>query len=271
MEIRGQYGIAYLQDCLVWMKAQADKSVELVFTDTVWGQDYDQKAQKPMGINKKAKKQDRIPYPDTWDPEFHKQWFPEAQRISQAQILCVGKRHINWWVKEYDPIGMVPIVYKNGQGSTKISRYSGHMMYLCFGDESWWKHDKLHRDFTTQIITRNEFANGMVYETYIHNGFLRDNEEELKHPSPKDFTTWNEMIQDLNSEKRISLIYDPFLGSGALAEVAEANGYPWVGTEIKAEYAEDIQLRIAKGQGRYPMPKRQRTQKTTLTTYFGSE
>jgi hypothetical protein len=25
MEIRGQYGIAYLQDCLVWMKAQADK------------------------------------------------------------------------------------------------------------------------------------------------------------------------------------------------------------------------------------------------------
>jgi DNA modification methylase len=249
MEIRGNYGVAYLQDCLIWMKAQADKSISLIFTDNVWGHNYHLKAQKPMGINKKAKKQNRIPYNDEWKPDFQAQWFTEAQRISEAQVVCVGRVNLKWWYRTFDVIDSCDVIYKNGQGSTAISRYSGKMPYLCFGDLEWWKHHKFHRDY---------------YEVYIHNGFLRDNEEELKHPSPKDFTTWNEMIQDLNSEKRIPLIYDCFLGSGCLAEVCEANGYPWVGTEIKEDYADDIQLRIAKGQGRYPMPKRQRTQKTTL-------
>jgi hypothetical protein len=229
-EIKGNFGICRIENCLDRLPKG---NWDLIFTDTIWGHNFHKKAQKPMGINKKAVKQNRIPYEDSWQPEFHKQWFKLALEHSNAQVVCVGKNHVNWWIKEFDPIGLVPLVYKNGQGSTKISRYSGHMLYLCFGKESWWKKHKLHRDFVEQT----------VYETYIHNGFLRDNSDELNHPSPKDFDTWFQMISDLSPEN----VYDPFAGSCATGEVCEAAHIIWEGSELKPEYQSDIEFRIQKG------------------------
>jgi len=249
-ELKGNYGQAYIQDCLKHMSRLPDKTYDLCFTDCPWGHDYQDHAQKPMGINQKAVKQERIPYDDAWKPEFHKQWFPEAQRTSHAQVVCVGSRHLDWWYAEMKPIGFVALIYKNGQGSTKVSRYSGCMLYLCFGEEDWWKHHKFHRNF---------------YEVYIHNGFLRDNETELKHPSPKDFGTWYQMISDLNNKIPLTSVYDPFLGSGAEAEVCEALGIPWAGTEIMPEYANDIQLRIQKGMEYYKTrPLKLRSKQKTI-------
>lgn len=239
LETSGKYGKCVFADCLDIFKElkphQADGFYDLCFTDTLWGHNYEKNAQKPMGINKKATKQNRIPYPDPWDPEFHKTWFPAVQKLTNAQVVCVGKKHVNWWVKEFDPLGMVPIVYRNGQGSTAISRYSGHMMYLCFGKEQWWKQHKHHRDFVEQA----------VYPTYIHNGFLRDdeNEEIAVHPSPKDFETWYMMIKDLKPRS----LLDPFAGSCVIGEVAEALGIPWLAMELMEEYYLHAKFRIHKG------------------------
>jgi hypothetical protein len=234
-KVEGKYGVCYLEDCLPFMHRYANQQLELLFSDTVWGHDYQDRAQKPMGINQKATKQDRIPYDDHWDPEFHRQWFREAQRISRAQVVCVGRKNKNWWIEEFKPIDWVTIYYKNGQGSTAISRYSAKMDYYCFGDLEWWKHHKFHRD---------------VYEVYIHNGFLRDNDEAMKHPSPKDYDTWAAMIGDLGKEEPLHSIYDPFAGSCTIGEVAESLGISWIATELKTEYMEDIAFRIARGQTR---------------------
>jgi len=244
--IEGTYGMCIIKDCLEYMQSLPDKSIDLIFTDTLWGHDYQDHAQKPMGINQKAHKQDRVPYNDQWNPEFHINWFLEAQRVSKAQIICVGRKHKQWWIESFQPIDWVTLYYKNGQGSTKISHYSAKMDYYCFGDEQWWKEHKFHRD---------------VYETYIHNGFLRDEEYKYNHPSPKDYKTWAEMIQDLKP----SLVYDPFMGSGCLAEVGESLGIKWIGTELNlsdkglpAGYDLDILHRIQLGQDRNKKNKRKK-------------
>ena len=245
--VKGLYGECFLGDCIQYMHTLEDQSIDLLFTDTLWGHDYQNNAQKPMGINQKAHKQERVPYEDKWNPNFHIKWFTEAQRISKAQVVCVGRKHKNWWIETFQPIDWVTLYYKNGQGSTKISRYSAKMDYYCFGNEQWWKDHKFHRD---------------VYETYIHNGFLRDESQYIyKHPSPKDYKTWKEMIQDLKPES----IYDPFMGSGCLAEVCESLQIKWVGTELNlsdkglpAGYDQDILHRIQLGQDHHKKNKRKK-------------
>jgi DNA modification methylase len=249
--VNGTFGCCYLENCLTVMQAYPDKAFDLMFTDTLWGHDYQDNAQKPMGINQKAHKHERVPYLDKWDPDFHLKWFKEAQRISNAQVVCVGRKHKNWWIQTFNPIDWVTIYYKNGQGSTKISKYSAKMDYYCFGDEAWWKEHKFHRD---------------VYETYIHNGFLRDEQiYQYKHPSPKDYKTWAEMLMDLKP----SSILDPFMGSGCLAEVGEALGFCWAGCELNqdangkcAYYDEDIEHRIFLGKARFYKQKKEKTQTT---------
>lgn len=252
--VNGTFGGCYIEDCLKVMEAHEDKAFDLVFTDTLWGHDYQDNAQKPMGINQKAHKQERVPYLDKWDPEFHHKWFTEAQRISNAQVVCVGRKHKNWWIQTFNPLDWVTLYYKNGQGSTKISRYSAKMDYYCFGDEQWWKDHKFHRD---------------VYETYIHNGFLRDESDYLyKHPSPKDYKTWADMLHDLKP----SSVLDPFMGSGCLAEVGEALGLAWAGCELNlsaenqpAGYDADIAHRIKLGQARFLSRKEKKKEKTQTT------
>jgi hypothetical protein len=233
--ISGSYGTAYLTNCLKFMKTLPDRAFDLVFTDTIWGHDYQKNAQKPMGINQQATKQNRVPYMDKWVPSFHQTWFREAQRISNAQVVCVGRKHKNWWISEFRPLDWVTLYYKNGQGSTAISNYSAKMDYYCFGDPLWWKKHKFHRD---------------VYETYIHNGFLRDSEDTYNNPSPKDTATWFAMLADL----RPSSVYDPFLGSGTIGEVGERLKLAWAGTEMNlnhlgqpAGYDADIRYRIDRG------------------------
>lgn len=252
--VKGTFGECYLMDCLEYMQSLPDQSIDLVFTDTIWGHDYQENAQKPMGINQKAKKQERVPYLDKWVPEFHIAWFLEAQRISKAQVVCVGRKHKQWWIESFQPIDWVTLYYRNGQGSTKISKYSAKMDYYCFGKEEWWKEHKFFRD---------------VYETYIHNGFLRDEKiYQYKHPSPKDYTTWAAMIQDL---KPLSIL-DPFMGSGCLAEVCESLGITWTGCELNqdnhkncANYDEDIAHRIFLGQTRYAQRKTKKKEKSQTT------
>jgi len=159
--IAGNFGKCYIEDCITHMKKLPDKCFDILFTDTLWGHDYQKNAQKPMGINQKAKKQNRTPYMDKWNPEFHKSWFEEAQRISNAQIVCVGRLHKYDWIQMFKPTWEIQVYYRNGQGSTQNAKYSAHMPYLIYGDELWifehlpylcygddefWKKKKFYRD-----------------------------------------------------------------------------------------------------------------------------
>ncbi|WP_457558288.1 DNA methyltransferase [Candidatus Harpocratesius sp.] len=221
--VAGKYGFCEIVNCIYAMRKMKDKSVDLIWTDPPWGYTYD--GTNPKGINQQTKHPERINYNDEFNPDFNKKWFSEAIRIANGVVICPGRIHLNWWIKLTEPIGILTLIFKNGQNSTRISKYAGSAYYLCYGD--FFKTHKFHRDF---------------YQTYIQNGFLRKN-RELIHPSPKDFETWKELIEELSPQS----IMDPFFGSGTCGEVAETLGIRWYGCEIEPRYLEDIQKRIQAG------------------------
>lgn len=233
--LAGKFGICYLCDNMDpkhGLPSLDTKSWDLCFTDTIWGHDYDGK--KPFGINKKAKKRDVQTYNDAWVPDYHLTWMKEIQRITNAQVVCVGRKHYDWWIINFQETHQwdIDIVYPNGQGSTKTSKHGARMPYLCFGTD-WWKQNKFWKD---------------VYQTYISNGFLRT--ESFYNPSPKDVDLWASMLSDLDPKS----VIDPFGGSGTLAEACEILGIPWLMYEQNididgnpAKYHLDIQKRIKRG------------------------
>jgi DNA modification methylase len=227
-EIKGNYGKCIFTDCLApeGMPSFKDKQFDLIFSDPPWGYDYD--GQTPNGINKKATFHDRINYEDSFDDKFNKKFHNEMLRVSRSIVMIMGRIHLFWWIRNTEPIDLFTLVFRNGQGGTKISKYNGTCHFLCYGDQEYWKDHKFHRNF---------------YETYIHNGFLRLTEYKLIHPSPKDFNTAYDLIKELNPKS----VLDPFFGSGCVGEVCEALGVSYVGLEICEDYAGDIEQRIQAG------------------------
>ena len=65
---------------------------------------------------------------------------------------------------------------------------------------------------------------------------------QKKHPAP--------FPQDLVSDHIISwsnegdIIFDPFMGSGTTAKMAELNNRRWIGCELSEEYCEIIKQRL---------------------------
>ena len=66
---------------------------------------------------------------------------------------------------------------------------------------------------------------------------------EWNHSSPKPLYVFNKIVALIKPRS----VIDPFLGSGTTAEVCESLGIPWLGFEIMADYAPDIQKRIDRG------------------------
>lgn len=237
--IKGNYGKTLFCDCMdqqYGLPSLQDNAFEVCWSDVPWGYEYDGK--NPKGINQTTFHPERENYSDTFDPEFIHEYFTQMQRISKTQVLCTGRIHFYWWVKFYNPIHHVTIVFKNGQNSTSISDFAASAYYVAFGDKDFWVHHKFHRD---------------VYETYITNGFLRDKVKFMNHPSPKDFRTWYMMIADLNrtmpKKTRVPIvnIVDPFAGTCCLAEVAECLGIPYLCYEIEEKYYDIANFRTKRG------------------------
>jgi DNA modification methylase len=228
-QIDGKNGTLYYCDCLEMLEKLPDKSIDLIFTDTLWGCDYEKRAEKPQGINQRAIKEYVIPYQDTWDPEFHKRWFKLAQQKSLAQVLCVGRKHWKWWVKEFDPIGFISLVYDNGQGSTPISRFTSMMPYWCFGDAEFWKKHKFRYEY---------------YPMYLENGFLHNTKYKFLNPSPKSLILWANMLYDLGSVNPLRNACDPFAGSGTLGAACEVLQIDWLAAELEIRYRPDAEFRI---------------------------
>jgi hypothetical protein len=249
----GEFGWIEFRDCLSFMQNLPDNSLDLIFTDPPWGHDYD--GTKPMGINQQAEKHDRVNYNDTFAPNWNLKWFHEACRVSHRLVIVMGWKRFNWWVKQTDPLGYHFLIFKNGQGQTKVANHNAVCPLLCYGDFKA-RQQKTHWNFTESCLdTLNSFL--MTYDaTMIPNGFLRENYQEeqavklsknyeilspLKdthvyaHPSPKPFKDWLKMIRELNPKN----IYDPFGGTAPVAQVGEYLGIPYYVSELNPLYRKD--------------------------------
>lgn len=121
-EVKGNFGSCVFDDCVEFMKTQKENQYDLGFSDPPWGHDYDGK--HPMGINAQTYKPEIENYNDTFDPEWNLQWFTELRRICKRVVIAMGWKHFNWWVKNTDPRGYFFLIFKNGQGSTKVCKHN---------------------------------------------------------------------------------------------------------------------------------------------------
>jgi DNA modification methylase len=208
-----------------------DNEFELCFSDPPWGYEYD--GTNPKGINQQTYHPERENYNDEFNPDFNLQFFQEMNRTCKATVIIMGRLYLFWWIRNTQPLDLFTLTFKNGQNSTKISKYNATCHYLCYGKQNrFWIEHKFHRNH---------------YETYITNGFLRDKEYTYTHPSPKDFKTWEYMLNELKPAS----VLDPFGGSGTIGEVCESLGIKWLAFEIKEDYYTDAKYRIEKGMQRY--------------------
>jgi hypothetical protein len=84
-----------------------------------------------------------------------------------------------------------------------------------------------------------------IFKDVVKWGFVPH--EKYLHPCPMNA----QFLMDLISQSGARSVYDPMAGSGAIPEACETLGIPYYATELKEEYAPDIQYRIQKGQKAY--------------------
>lgn len=243
----GNFGYCKIIDSLAFMKSLPDKCIDLIFSDPPWGHEYDGK--RPMGINAKAVKLNKISYNDTFDPDWNLQWFNECIRVAHRVVIAMGWTHFNWWVANTDPIGYHFLVFKNGQGQTRTCNHNAVHPLLVYGD-FLSREKKFHWNFTPCFI-----PNGFLRDTFKAEQAVKISKEYrvlaqppkqphiFTHPSPKPFIDWYTMIKELKPTS----LYDPFGGSCVIGEVAETLGIPWISTELNPVYEKDIQYRINSG------------------------
>lgn len=250
-KISSQLGYIIQRDCIEDLKSRPDKSIDCIFSDIPYGIEYD--GQHPHGINvSNANHEERENYVDIFDPDWFLNLWKESNRVANQVVFGTGWYNFNWWVKNTDPIGYMIVTYKNGQNSSKVSKYQASAPYICWG-EGFKKH-KFYRN----IYNFDWLVDVTIIEDYIKNGFLRDKDYCYQHPSPKNSESWSQMIADLE----VTSIHDPCAGSGPIAEVGEILGISYSGTDIK-DYSKDWEYRMNRGK-----KTRQRLNNQKLTSFF---
>ena len=216
-----------------------DKSWDLCLTDPPYNINYKISEDMLKNYGSKVKKySDDIP--DYL--KFSQDWFDQIQRITQRLIFTPGNKNIGMWYKIQEPVEMF-IHYKIDSNSrTSLCRFNRFEPILLYGK---YKHllDFRCNVFDIPLRTENK-----------HRNFF------IEHSSPKSFELWETIIKRSRDKHETSSIIDPFLGSGTTAQVCEMLGIPWIGYEIKEEYAVDIEKRIKFGIKQYknytPMTQR---------------
>lgn len=90
-------------------------------------------------------------------------------------------------------------------------------------------------------------SKGSRPDTIVKHGSAPD----VNHPCPKPENVW-EWIMNRGSVYEGDVVYDPFIGSGTTAIVAERLNRQWVGSELSKEYCETARerIKIEKDQGK---------------------
>jgi len=197
-----------------------DKSIDLGIPDPPWGVGYD--PHKTYGVNTpKIDRSHKTKYKDIWNPEWNLKWFHELERICNSIILIVGQGVYIWWIQNTNPIGMFVFYYKNGYGSSKVSRWNAWSPYLVYG--------KLRNKPQTDVI-----------EGLLKVGINRPKRDNFIHQTKKQPNIFFKLLKQIKPES----IIDPFTGSGTFIYVAHMLNIPWIAYEIDPIYKHDIDLRF---------------------------
>ncbi len=112
--------------------------------------------------------------------------------------------------------------------------------------------DRLNKHQTGTFLKNKRLADGNMTEVGKYgkrnkygqrfNIWELANTDRSKHPAVFPEQLVNDHIISWSNEK--DLVYDPFMGSGTTAKMAELNNRKWIGSEISKEYCNIIKERL---------------------------
>lgn len=232
------------------MPSYPDKCIDLLFTDYPWGKDMKPNKRQYLGrtLDNQENKVFFDDSPDTIDEEFTLKWFWEADRIVKRMVLVIPEDHKKFWYRNADPIGDVPVLWKNGFSTSKVAKRSRKSTYLFFGkfdQDKKLPYDFIAKRYNSKGNQTIELCDDPEIETVepytLEWGFCNKEKKMFKHPSPKGTKIPLFVLKHLNPES----VIDPFAGSGSYLMACKILNIKFIGFEInKKDYRQDIHTRF---------------------------
>lgn len=243
-EIKGNYGICYITDCLPVLRQLSQQSIGLFLSDPPYNEGYVGNTQsdptktcaKPNCYKDKVFFNDSIPNYVEWC----KEWWKEVKRVTETQIFTPGLSitNLHMWFDIEEPLAYIIWEKPNCAGATDLFRFIRQEPLLIYG--------KFRHKF--------DFLSNHI-RVRLENGFLRNKVEQkkVKHGCPKPVALYEKIIKRLKPKS----VLDCFMGSGVTAEVCERLGIHWIGYEINPNLISDIEFHIQRGQRTHKLPMKQ--------------
>lgn len=218
-----------LGDCLDLMKKMPDNCIDLVVTDPPYGLNF--RSHRPVATKKKEfiendKPEELVP--------LIKKIIPELIRVMKEDSECYwfcgggggGSPVLAWaWLE-----------FKKFEPDLRVKN-------LIVWDKTW---PGLGWDWRFQYETIFQLVKGKGIQNKDKNAvnIIRAKKiipQEGEHPTPKS----EEVINEILKRKDGKLVFDPFMGSWTIAKVCKYLGRDFIGAEIKKEYCEIGEKRLA--------------------------
>jgi len=219
-------------DCLEYMKAMQDKSVDVIVTDPPYGIAFQSKAKRYDVIHGDNKKFDIAPY------------FAEMLRIAKdgGAIYLYTRWDIAYeWQNIVKPDSQI-VIPRGRVGVGDLTDYADEYEVVLF------RRIGKHAINATELkIPNNSHAkNPPKYKVRIGNIWseLVSNEawERAEHPTQKTVSSFAKMIRV--STKPGDKVFDPFMGLGSSGVASVQHGRVYVGCEIDPVFFSKAEKRI---------------------------
>ena len=233
----------FTENCLETMKRMTDDSVDVVITSPPYNMNL--RINKGKYCSRQIVKEISTKYEDFSDNlpidefyEFHKQVLTELLRVSNLvfyniQIVTGSKRAFFQLIGDFSDNLKEIIVWDKGHGQPAMKEQVLNRrseLLLVFE-----KDYPISRQFRTATFERGTLDDVWVIQ------------RERKKSAAKHGATFPEKLVEIiieNFSKKGDVIYDPFMGTGTTAFVANKLNRIYIGSEISQEYAEIANKRL---------------------------
>ena len=219
------------------LSSLSDNSIELGYTDPVWNSGMKPNVRKYHNRELDNDK-NKVFFNDKIDnfEEWTLNWFYQLERVCEKIVLVIPESSKYWWIRNTEPTGDAPVLWKNGFSGSKIANKSRKSTYMLYG--KFEKGKKLKYDY---IAKRYNSKVNPVIEPYTLEWGFCSKEKHFRHPSPKGIKVALDVLKQLKPESLI----DPFAGSGSFLKAADILNIKWFGYEINLIYKQDIDDRFS--------------------------
>lgn len=236
----------FIESCLDTMARMEDDSVDLVVTSPPYNMNL--RISKGKYVSRQIVKEISTKYEDFSDNmpidefyEFHKKVLAELLRVSNLvfyniQIVTGSKRAFFKLIGDFSDNLKEVIVWDKGHGQPAM------------------KEQVLNRRSELLLVFEKDYPISRQFRTAtFERGTLDDVwliKREHKKGSVNHGATFPEKLVEViieNFSKKGDVVYDPFLGTGTTAFVANKLGRDYIGSEISPKYAEIAIERLKHG------------------------